>query len=68
MKLSRSDLETISADFFAALEQPIKDVLEGAGAKIEDIDAVELIGGGVRVPKVQETLRRLLNGKNSERT
>ena len=63
MKLSRSDLETISADFFAALEQPIKDVLEGAGAKIEDIDAVELIGGGVRVPKVQETLRRLLNGK-----
>lgn len=32
---------------------PLKEVLIHSGLKVEDIDAVELIGGATRVPKLQ---------------
>jgi molecular chaperone DnaK (HSP70) len=31
---------------------PIEEVLKKAGVTIQDVDLVELIGGGIRVPKV----------------
>lgn len=32
---------------------PVKEVLEHSGLKLDEIDAVELIGGATRVPKLQ---------------
>ena len=36
--------------------KPVEDVLQKAGVSIEDVDMVELLGGGIRVPKIQELL------------
>lgn len=32
-----------------------------SGLKREDIDTVEILGGGIRVPRVQEVLKRTMN-------
>jgi molecular chaperone DnaK (HSP70) len=37
--------------------KPVEDVLSKAGATIEDVDMVQLLGGGFRVPKIQELLQ-----------
>ena len=42
--------------FFDRVHEPVEEVLKKAGLKIEDIDAIELLGGGIRVPRVQEVL------------
>jgi hypoxia up-regulated 1 len=36
--------------------RPVDEVMKKAGVTIEDINMVELIGGGIRVPKVQEII------------
>jgi molecular chaperone DnaK (HSP70) len=38
--------------------------LEKSGLKIEDINQIELIGGGARVPKVTEILEEYLQRKD----
>ena len=36
--------------------KPVDEVLAKAGLTIDQIDLVELLGGGIRVPRVQEIL------------
>lgn len=43
---------------------PVEEVLRKAGLSIDDVDQVELLGGGIRVPKIQEILST--NLKKSE--
>ena len=43
---------------------PVEEVLRKAGLTIDDVDQVELLGGGIRVPKIQEILST--NLKKSE--
>ncbi|CAM9761396.1 unnamed protein product [Chrysoparadoxa australica] len=56
--VTRSHFEQASADLFAKVTKPVEDALAAAGMTLADIDSVEIIGGGVRIPKVQEKLRR----------
>lgn len=58
--VDRKDFEDKSAAFFARVAKPIEDVLTKAGLTIEDVDLIELIGGGIRVPKIQEILTQTL--------
>lgn len=44
--------------------KPVEDVLQKAGVSIEDVDMVELLGGGIRVPKIQELLQEKLQKKD----
>jgi molecular chaperone DnaK (HSP70) len=56
--LNREQLEAVTAELYPKLVAPIQKVLQQAGLKAEDITGgIELFGGGVRVPKVQSTLR-----------
>lgn len=64
LNLPRDDLETVAQPFFDRVAKPVEDALQKAGLKIEDIDQVELIGGGIRVPKVVEILEDKLNRKD----
>lgn len=41
---------------FDQLTKPIDKVLQIANKTISDISIVELIGGGIRIPKIQSTL------------
>lgn len=54
--VSRDLLLELSAGFFEHVTDPVKMALETWGGTMEEIDEVILVGGGTRVPRVQEEL------------
>jgi len=61
--VERHQFEEINKDLLAKLIRPIDEVLAKAGKTLDDVDAFEMVGGGVRVPKVQQILTEYLQGK-----
>ncbi len=57
MTLTRAKLEQLTIDLIEKTIGPCKDALNDAGLKPEDIDAVILVGGMTRMPKVQEVVK-----------
>jgi hypoxia up-regulated 1 len=57
--MSRAKLEEAAADagLFARVTALVDQVLAQAGVNISVVDAVELVGGGVRMPRVASTLK-----------
>ncbi|POM59965.1 Hsp70-like protein [Phytophthora palmivora] len=62
--MTRSKLEELSSDLFDRTLKPVEVALEKAGLTIADIDEIELIGGGVRMPKIQQQLTEFFDGKD----
>ncbi|RWW19836.1 hypothetical protein GW17_00016083 [Ensete ventricosum] len=58
--ISREKFEELCADLWERAFVPVKEVLRHSGLKIDEIYAVELIGGATRVPKLQVTLKAKL--------
>eukprot|EP00191_Tetraselmis_sp_GSL018_P000225 CAMPEP_0177610198 /NCGR_PEP_ID=MMETSP0419_2-20121207/19625_1 /TAXON_ID=582737 /ORGANISM="Tetraselmis sp., Strain GSL018" /LENGTH=935 /DNA_ID=CAMNT_0019105435 /DNA_START=222 /DNA_END=3029 /DNA_ORIENTATION=- len=65
--ITREKFEELATGFFARVAEPLTRVLERNGLSPEDVANIELIGGGVRVPKLQETLMAALNGRQLSR-
>ncbi|XP_033641223.1 hypoxia up-regulated protein 1-like [Asterias rubens] len=67
-KVSRAELETMCADLFERISRPIDMALKSSELSMSEIDSIILVGGGTRVPKVQETLMEVTKrselGKN----
>lgn len=61
--LERSELEEKAASVFEKVRTPIEEALQIAGLTIDDIAQVELLGGGIRTPKVTEILETIFKGK-----
>ena len=59
--LAREDFEAAAEHVFSRVTKPIDEALAKAGLTIEEIDQVELLGGGIRVPKVAEILEQKVN-------
>ncbi len=59
MKLSRAKLEMLVADLLDRLEAPCATALRDAGLSTKDIDEVILVGGMIRMPAVQERVKKL---------
>eukprot|EP00602_Paraphysomonas_sp_CaronLab_P000254 CAMPEP_0185031700 /NCGR_PEP_ID=MMETSP1103-20130426/19316_1 /TAXON_ID=36769 /ORGANISM="Paraphysomonas bandaiensis, Strain Caron Lab Isolate" /LENGTH=910 /DNA_ID=CAMNT_0027567315 /DNA_START=111 /DNA_END=2843 /DNA_ORIENTATION=- len=55
-KITRSEFEEACGNLFDRVTHPIDEALAMAGMTLKDINAVELIGGGVRMPKVKQNL------------
>ncbi len=55
-KVTREEFEIAISDLLKRVASPIEDALAMAGLKLHQIDAVELLGGGVRVPSVKKIL------------
>lgn len=55
-KVTRAEFEEACKDLFARLTDPIDKALAMANISVSDIHAVELLGGGVRMPKVKKVL------------
>jgi len=55
--ITREQFVSMSEDLFARVLSPVKDALEMANITVGDIDQVEIIGGGVRIPKIQTLLK-----------
>jgi molecular chaperone DnaK len=59
MKLSRSKLEQLVADLLERSLDPCRMALKDAGLQPNQIDAVVLVGGTTRIPKVQQLVEEL---------
>ncbi|MEN3202738.1 MAG: molecular chaperone DnaK [Atribacterota bacterium] len=59
MTITRAKLEQLTIDLIERTIGPCEQALRDAGLKPEDIDAVILVGGMTRMPKVQEIVEKI---------
>jgi hypoxia up-regulated 1 len=59
-RISRDEFEEINNSDFDKVYDPIERLLNKTGVSIDDIAQIELLGGSIRVPKVQEVLKAKL--------
>ncbi len=59
MKLTRAKLEALCADLLDRLEEPCLTALKDSGLSTRQIDEVVLVGGMIRMPVVQERVRKI---------
>ncbi|MHC2995692.1 MAG: molecular chaperone DnaK [Candidatus Atribacteria bacterium] len=64
--LTRAKLEQLTADLIESTVKPCYKALEDAKLKPEDIDEVILVGGQTRMPKVQESVKKIF-GKEAHK-
>jgi molecular chaperone DnaK len=64
--LTRAKLEHLTAELIESTIEPCHKALKDAKLKAEDIDEVILVGGQTRMPKVQETVKRIF-GKEANK-
>lgn len=63
MHISRSQFEELCEDLTKRATDPIINALVSANVTLEEVDVIEMIGGGMRVPKVQSSLTSVLGDK-----
>uniref|UniRef100_S4REL5 Hypoxia up-regulated protein 1 n=1 Tax=Petromyzon marinus TaxID=7757 RepID=S4REL5_PETMA len=56
----REEFEDASAHLFDRAITPVYEVLKRANLSIDEVDQIELLGGGIRIPKIQEMLIQTL--------
>jgi molecular chaperone DnaK len=59
LTLTRSKLEALVEDLIQRTTDPCLNALQDAGITAKDIDEVILVGGMTRMPKVQETVKKI---------
>ena len=64
--LTRAKLEQLTADLIESTIEPCYKALKDAKLKAEDINEVILVGGQTRMPKVQETVKKIF-GKEANK-
>ena len=66
INLTRAKLESMVEDLVRLTLDPCRTALKDAGLKVSDVDDVILVGGQIRMPKVQEEVRNFF-GKDPRR-
>lgn len=61
--MKRQELESLAGDFFQRAAGPLQQLLHRNNLTPQDVQAVELLGGGSRVPAVQAALNQVLQGR-----
>ena len=59
------EVQAAKAGLIARITEPIRSVLAQAGVSLAQLDVVELVGGGVRMPRVQAELKAFLAGSGA---
>ncbi|AFZ30452.1 Chaperone protein dnaK [Gloeocapsa sp. PCC 7428] len=59
-RLTRTQFEGLCADLVARLRTPVKRALADANLRPSDIEEVVLVGGGTRMPMVQQLVRAMI--------
>jgi molecular chaperone DnaK len=60
LSITRSDFELLIAPLIERLRQPVLNALSDAKLNTEDIDKIVLVGGSMRIPKIQQFVEDLL--------
>lgn len=63
MHITRAQFEELCEDLMERAVAPVHAAVKSANLTMDDITAIELIGGGMRVPKVQSGLSEALGDK-----
>lgn len=63
VQVTRDTFHELNKDFFEKVTKPIDMALATFGGSLDEISEVILVGGGTRVPKVQELLVQHLGGR-----
>jgi len=61
--LTRAKFESLCDDLFRSTMAPVESVLRDSKVSKADIDDIVLVGGSSRIPRVQQLLKELFNGK-----
>ncbi|THH26841.1 hypothetical protein EUX98_g7348 [Antrodiella citrinella] len=67
-KLTREEYEELIAPVLARIEAPIKQALADSGLTLDEIDAIELVGGCTRIPAVRAKIQAAFGGKTLSTT
>jgi molecular chaperone DnaK len=59
MTLARSKFEQLTEPLVNRITQPVQQALKDAGMKASELDEVVLVGGSIRMPMVQEAVKKL---------
>lgn len=62
-QLTRAKFEELNVDLFRKTLGPVNKAIGDAKLNKSDIDEILLVGGSTRIPKVQELLREMFDGK-----
>ncbi|KAJ7123924.1 heat shock protein 70 family [Mycena filopes] len=62
-KLSRDDLEGLVSEVLDRIPAPLQRALADSGLTLDEIDAIELIGGSTRMPAVRNKIQEVFPGK-----
>ena len=63
-KITRDEFEEINKYLINEVYSPIDDVLKKSNLTINNISQIELIGGSIRIPSIQEELKKNLGEKS----
>ncbi|KAK2976861.1 hypothetical protein RJ640_009312, partial [Escallonia rubra] len=63
MTLTRARFEELNMDLFRECMEPVEKCLKDAKMDKSSVDDVVLVGGSIRIPKVQQLLQDFFNGK-----
>jgi molecular chaperone DnaK len=64
LTVTRAKLEQLTHDLIERTRGPVQSALEDAKVQPAEIDEVVLVGGQTRMPAVQETVKKLFNGRD----
>lgn len=57
----RAQFEELCADLLQKIEIPLRSLMEQIQLKVEDVYAVEIVGGATRIPAVKEKIGKFFN-------
>ncbi len=63
INITRAKFEQLVEHLIERCRGPVEQALKDAKMKPSDIDEVVLVGGSTRIPKVQEMVKKIFNGK-----
>jgi len=66
-EIYRDAFEKMAAPVFARCAKPLSDLIEQTGVDMAEVEAVELLGGGTRIPGVVAALTAALGGRTPDR-
>ncbi|KAD3338081.1 hypothetical protein R6Q59_027206 [Mikania micrantha] len=66
-RITRAKFENLNLDLFNKCIETVESCLRDAKMEKTDVNEVVLVGGSTRIPKVQELLQELFNGKELSR-
>ena len=67
-RLTRDEYESLIASVLDRIPAPLSQVLQDAGLTLEQIDAIELVGGCTRIPAVRAKIQSVFPGKSLSTT